>query len=175
MGRELRDPVHPVPELTVRPSVAADIEPLARNLRRADRDEIAANTGADPVDAIGRGFVASSPCFTVEYKGEPAAMFGVVPSDETTSPRLGSIWLLGTDAIQAFSMDFLRYSHDWLATACKDYDIVGNVVDARNTTHLRWLRWLGFRFLVKHEKYGVEGRAFFEFAKIVPKEGDPRV
>lgn len=175
MGSRVFDPERPVPGLIVRASAAADPAGMAPHLRREDRMEVTAASGLTPVQALGLGYAMSRPCYTVEYEGRPAAMFGVVPSQEVEFPRLGAVWLLGTDSILVFNRAFLRLSHEWLRRATLDYDLVGNTVDVRNTAHIRWLRWLDFTFLRRIERFGPSGLPFMEFIKITPGEDDPCV
>lgn len=165
MGSDLHRPRVERPELIVRPSVGEDVHEMASRLRTEDQAEIVACSGRPPVEALGQGFACSVPCMTVEYMGRASTMFGVVPS-ETTFPRLGAVWLLGTDDINLFSRQFLRQSRSWLKEVCKDYDIVGNVVDERNDQHVRWLRWMGFKFIHRHESFGRLGLPFLEFTII---------
>jgi hypothetical protein len=166
MGIELHNPLHPGPDLVVRPSIAADVTDMATRLRTEDQAEIVAASGQPPVVALGEGFAKSTPCYTVMYNGRPAAMFGIVPSD-CTFPRLGNIWLLGTDDINVFSREFLRQSKSWLKTICEGYDLVGNLVDERNDKHVKWLKWLEFKFIRRYDEFGALGLPFLEFAKIV--------
>jgi hypothetical protein len=169
MGSELQPPIEPVPGLVVRPAVAEDVRVMCPRLRIEDTAEIAAMTGRPPMIALGQGFANSRPCMTVEYHGKPSAMFGVVPST-MEFPRLGAVWLLGTDDIPLFSSTFLRQSKLWLAAVTADYDVVGNYVDERNAQHVRWIKWMGFKFVARHAQFGVLGLPFLEFVKIV--DGD---
>lgn len=167
MGSELQRQESAIPGLIVRPGVGSDVQAIAPRLRTADLAEVVAHSGLSAVDALGQGFLASERCMTVEFNGRPSAMFGIVPSGITGFPRLGHVWLLGTDDIHLFSRQFLRQSVPWLKEICTGYDIVGNVVDARNAEHVRWLEWLGFRFVKKHDRLGHLGLPFLEFVKIV--------
>ena len=47
-----------------------------------------------------------------------------------------------------------------------NYPILFNFVDARNTTHVKWIKYMGFSIIQEHATFGVEGRLFYEFAKI---------
>jgi len=90
-------------------------------------------------------------------------MFGVVPEG-----KFGTVWLLGTDEIFTHaSRDFLRLSKEWLSEVSAPFESVGNLVDARNTVHIRWLEWLGFEFIGVQSEFGVEKRPFLEFIQNV--------
>ena len=156
-------------KLIVRPSRASDIHFIAANIRPADRAEIKASTGEPPLKELGRGYIESRPCLTVANgeTDEPVAMFGVVPIDTCDFPRVGAIWLLGTASINDHVTQFLRESRERLDEVCRGYTIVGNLIDNRNSLHIAWLRWLGFKLIKSHDSFGAEGRPFTEFAKIV--------
>lgn len=155
--------------LVVRPAVISDVHKVAAALRQADRNEIQAGMAVPPLRALGLGYAESRPCLTIAEAEDdnPIAMFGVVPSKECETPRCGLIWLLGTDGINRHKTQFLRESAARLADVCKGYDVVGNVIDARNGLHIIWLRWLGFKLLKRHQHYGPEGREFIEFFKVI--------
>lgn len=165
MGSRVRDPRNPVPGLIVRDARPSDVPFIAEHIRSEDRAECFAASGLQPIDAIGRGFAASESCHTVVFEGRPAAIFGVVPSSEVTNPKLGAVWLLGTDDIRIFSRQFIEHSKFWIDELANGYDLIGNVVDARNTVHIEWLKWAGFKFIQRHEKYGHLGLPFLEFVK----------
>lgn len=91
-------------------------------------------------------------------------MFGCVPVDETS----GSVWLLGSDDLTQppLRKQFLAEGRVWLNQLHAFRPLLFNFVDARNTVHIRWLRWMGFTFLRLHPEYGVERRPFWEFARL---------
>jgi hypothetical protein len=92
-------------------------------------------------------------------------MFGAVPCSDLD----GDVWLLGTDALatRPLAGQFLRQSRFWLTALHEGCaPILHNVIDARNTLHIRWLQWLGFTFIKRHEVFGVEGRPFLEFMRL---------
>lgn len=159
--------------LVVLPSVASDVERMAPRLRNEDRAEIVAASGEPSIIALGRGFVESMPCFTAYYNDRPAVMFGVTPSKrlhplvDPDFPRVGYVWLLATDDVNEFKTAFLRLSRKWFDRVTRDYDIVGNVVDERNTRHIQWLEWVGVKFLRTHKHFGHLGLPFREFVKVI--------
>ena len=62
--------------------------------------------------------------------------------------------------------DFLRQSRIELKKVHKEFPVLFNYIDARNTVHLRWLKFMGFTIIKKLEIFGYEGRPFYEFVKI---------
>jgi len=147
---------------SVRPSELYDCHYIAENIREDDRREILAFSGEEPLEAMVSGFIHSDSPRTVLVGDTPVAMFGSGPVE----PRVGSVWLLGTDGIEDISIQFLRESKYWLEHLYENYDLLFNYVDERNTVHIKWLKWLGFKFINRHEKFGVEKRPFFEFVRI---------
>jgi len=146
-------------------SIPEDVRAVGNNLRQADLDEIKARGVPDPIEALQVSYEASKPeGYTAMSGGIPIAMMGVVPYED--NPRFGSIWLLGTDAIaDLVPMTFLKWSRRFLPVMMEPYDMVSNIIDKRNTVHLKWLRWLGFSF-IREVIHGPENRSFYEFAKV---------
>ena len=149
-------------DLYARMSVLEDCYWVAENIRDADRDEIAANSGQTPLEALITGFSTSDVPFTIVGDGVPAGIFGAGPA----MPGVGMIWLLGTDLLLKNTTRFLRESRFWLDQCARPYDMMFNFVDARNTVHIRWIKWLGFTLINLHQEYGVEKRPFYEFVRI---------
>jgi len=150
-------------DVTVRPSVAADVFALAANLRRDDEQEVADMSGKNPVEAIGAGFVESSKCFTILWKGCVAGMMGVVPSDRCSDPRLGTVWMLGSEQLALFGFSLVKYSRAWLRELIDGYDVIGNLVSARNPAHVRFLKHIGARVVARHPDCGPGHVPAYEF------------
>ena len=146
-------------------SEISHISPIARSMREADRMELYATGTESPYQALWLGHRYSKPTgFTFMFEGRPVCMFGVSPSE--VNPKVGSIWLLGTDDItNKCSFHFLRWSKRFLPTLMEPYEMVCNIVDARNTVHIKWIKWLGFKF-IRPIIYGPEKRVFWEFAEV---------
>lgn len=146
----------------VRPAVVSDASALAPKLRAADLLEIAAHSERSP-EAILREGIEAGQSYAVELaSGEVCALFGVAPTPEA---KLGAVWLLGSDSLLSIRLTFLRHSRTWLRTLFEKYELLGNLVDERNTVHVEWLRWLGFRFL-RRVPLGRKGETFFEFVRL---------
>ena len=143
----------------------SDPEILGENLREADKQEIRAVIGdtLTYAQALEVCAVTSDPCYVVRslVSEEPLAMYGVCPQMEG-----GEVWFLGSDELfETNKMAFLRNSKIWVEKLFDGYDLLYNVVDARNVLHIRWLKWLGFTFIEDIPEYGVEKRRFKQFYK----------
>lgn len=148
----------------LRSSTLEDAHYIATHMRQADRQECEALHGLPPEivlpNAIGRPRV-----FTWERDGVPIAMGGVDPS----IPNVGIVWMTSTDDILKNRVSFLReMCRPTLDFLHQEFPILTNVVDARNTIHHRWLRWLGFVFLRKIDRWGAHSVPFYEFARYQP-------
>ena len=146
-------------------SEEGDVEFVSSRMRQADVNEVKARGYQCPEEALRMSCEGSKPeCYTAVTDGIPIAMMGVVPFED--NPRIGSIWLLGTDEItNTVPMSFLRWSRRFLPIMMEPYDLVCNMVDKRNTVHIKWLEWLKFSFL-RETIHGPEQRPFYEFAKV---------
>ncbi len=147
----------------VRPARPEDALALAPSLRKADLQEIEAGSNLPAADALSNSLRVSQNAFAVELaSGEVVALFGVAPTNE---PKLGAVWLMGSEKIKAIRFVFLRHSKTWLRELSTGFQLLGNFVDARNTLHVEWLAWLGFRFL-RRAPIGRNGEEFLEFVKL---------
>jgi len=147
-----------------RTSTLEDAEYLGPRLREADKEEIKAASGSDPVTALVNSFNQSNPCNTMlTPSGEPVGMFGLCP---TVDGMAGAVWALATDELLNHRKTFMRFSKQWIIAANDIYPVLFNFVDARNSVHIRWLRAMGFIFINRHLSYGTERREFIEFVRI---------
>ena len=141
-------------DIVVRPSVAADVFALAACLREDDEQEVLDIGCSDPVEAIGKSFVESSKCFTILWKGSVAGMMGVVPSEQNENPKLGVVWMLGSDQLPLFGFSLVKYARAWIRELIAGYDVLGNLVSARNPAHVRFLKHIGARVVKVHDDCG---------------------
>lgn len=132
------------------------------NLREADVLEIKRGSGRDPDEALQRSFEVSSRCRVATWKGEPAAVYGVVPYSMLGGRA--SIWLLGTDKVFEMGASFVRASRVGLLEVVQGLNYVENWVDIENTLSVKWLKWLGFES-AEPEPRGPEGHTFQHFWK----------
>lgn len=134
---------------------------IGEHMRQADREEVAASHGHTPKQAVTRSFAVSDKCWTCLADGEPVCIWGVHTCGSMLS-MIGAPWLLGTDKVKDIRMFFLRNSARYVEEMKKNYNLLENYVDAKNTLSKAWLRWLGFQF-DQAEPYGVDGQLFHRF------------
>ena len=129
-----------------------DIDHLAPILREADKQECLATTGQMPLKVLHSALLYGDITLTMKTpKGERIGLCGVTPSPFDNA---GVVWMCATDAIMKHQMAFLRRSKTALDYLGADYDLLHNCVDARNTVHIKWLKWMGFHFIKSTKRMG---------------------
>ena len=97
----------------------------------------------------------------INRKNIPVGIFGV----NDCGSGVGAIWLLASEDLTTAQISFLRQCRDVVKVLNTKYKILWNFVDCRNSLHIKWLKWCGFKFINK-QKYGVLNKPFYEFIRI---------
>lgn len=151
------------PHGVVKRATLRDIAGIADGLRPEDRRELEDIGGRPAHHALHLGYLAGEPCVTLwSSNGTALAVLSVI----RTGCSQGAIALSGTAAIEAFPSAFLWGSREVLRRLHRDYELLFNVCDARNRTHRKWLRWLGFTEVREVAGYGAAGISVIEFARL---------
>lgn len=147
----------------VRPSTQDDVDYLANNLRPEDREEVLASHGSTQ-DVLQLGFDESDECWTIVVTDteEIAGMYGVGTLDN----GVGVPWLLTAPALEKVYLPFLRQSKQWVKEINKKYPVLTNAVDEDYKVSIKWLQFVGFTFIKRHETWGVGNKPFLEFVRI---------
>ena len=147
----------------VRQSTQSDVDYLANNLRPEDREEVLASHGSTE-DALQIGFDESDECWTIVVTDteEIAGMYGV----GTLGDGVGEPWLLTAPALAKIWIPFLRQSKQWVKDINKKYPVLTNAVDEDYKVSIKWLQFVGFTFIKRHETWGVGNKPFLEFVRI---------
>ena len=128
---------------------------VASNLRPDDRREVEEGHGLNPMFYLKEEAKLGSCIYFEVPNGKTAGMAGV---DEG-----GLIWMLCTDAIHEFPLTFAREAKRWVES--RPEPLLWNVVDKRNTVHLKLLKFLGFKFLREYP-FGPNNLPFIEFCRV---------
>lgn len=131
--------------IQLRPAVPQDADLFAPLIRKPDRFEVL-RMGRFVDEALRTSVLCSVSSWVALDGNRPLCMFGVEYSGLLT-PRVGLPWLLGTDALNCHKREFMRLSRLMLDMWKPDYDALYVSVDAAYGASLRWLVWLGFRFM----------------------------
>ena len=128
---------------------------VAFNLRPDDYREVYEGHGYFPPFHIPQVALNGDSYYFEAPNGKIAAIGGT----ETT----GKIWMLCSSAVKEYPLKFakdkLRYVNS------RPNKLIWNVVDKRNGTHIKLLRFLGFNFL-REITFGPNNLPFLEFCKI---------
>lgn len=149
-------------QYTLTRSTGFDAEELDKLVRDADRREFEEMTALPFVKMVKIGILMSDKVFTLRHiDGTLGGILGVSP----IADRVGIVWMACTDTIEKRPTVFLRNSKEVLEVLMEGYDMIHNVVDERNTVHMKWLKWLGFDFIRK-TTHGPKQVPVWEFAKL---------
>lgn len=146
--------------IDVIPATVDHARALAPRMRAADRDEVWASGGFGPLAALERSLALSPLAWTGTVDGVPACMFGAASASLLGGE--GVPWLLGSDLIERHQRAFLRRNREYVRQMQAAFPVLRNMVDARNMTSIRWLRWLGFT-IGPAVRWGTAGLPFHPF------------
>ena len=150
--------------LHYRLSEYSDCAELAHNLRQADKDEVFASNGLQPLEALTISYEMTETCYTItDLEGKPIGMFGVSGND-----IFGCPWMLASDGILGIQRQFLRQGREWIEQASAEYPVLINYVHRDNHKAIRWLKFLGFTFTCLVPEYGVGKEPFYQFVRVTP-------
>lgn len=126
---------------------------VASNLRPEDRRECVEGHGMEPTIDIPLCSLSGFCRYFTVPNGETAGMVGIQGS---------KIWMLCTPAIDKYPLTFAREAKRFINSRTEP--CLWNVVDKRNTVHLKLLKFLGFTF---HEEllFGPNNLPFIKFSK----------
>lgn len=133
---------------------------IADQMRESDRLEIRAGWDQEPYEAMLTA-LWNSPCYacTAFIGLEPLAMFGI--SHLSILGNSAQVWCFGTTAIDRHPLAFARASRWVLAEIHARASILTNWVDTSDTRALRWLAFLGARYVMGPTVRG--DRTFHQF------------
>lgn len=155
-------------KLTGREAFMDDVRSLGSRLRSADRKEVLSR-GVEPELALQASWESSTQRYAIiKSDGTCIGIFGVGPAhhmSERLGMSVGCVWMMGSSDLKHVRYSFLRQCREWLETLEKNYDILWNWADARNSLHLKWLEWLGFK-IIGTAPIGVNGELFHQFIKV---------
>lgn len=144
----------------IRKARPEDVALIAAHARPADVAEMAA-LGTTVAEALADGLARSDWAMTGCVDGVPVCMFGVAPVSILAGE--GAPWMLAAEGLEAVQLTFLRMCRPVVARMQASYPRLMNVVDSRNVTAIRWLRWLGFAF--DDNEVVIGGHAFRVFRR----------
>ena len=143
----MSDYIHPI---TVEAAVY-----VASHLRDDDYKEVKEGHGHEPLLFVpASAFYGDTVWFEVP-NGKTAGLAGVQDG--------GQVWMLCTNAIHEYPLTFAREAKRFIES--RKEELLWNIVDKRNTAHLKLLKFLGFKFL-RELKHGPNQLTFIEFCRV---------
>ena len=142
------------------PATVDHVIELALNMRVEDQNEIWAAAHFTPWEAL-----VSSISFTdIPYAGladgKVLCIFGV--GTRSLMSNKGVPWMLSTNLVSDHMRAWARGSRTAFEYMTRNINSLENYVDARYTSAVRWLAWLGFT-VHPAEAYGMDGTPFCKF------------
>ena len=128
---------------------------VATNLRSDDRREVVEGHGLNPMILLPLAAEEGSAVYFTVPDGKTAGLAGV--GDD------GAIWMLCTPEIHRYPITFAREAKRFVDS--REEPLLWNIVDCRNTVHLKLLKFLGFKFLRK-VTHGPNNLQFIEFCRV---------
>jgi len=128
---------------------------VASNLRDDDYREVFEGHGHFPLLFIPLTARQGDTVYFTHPDGRIAGLAGVEGD--------GKIWMLCTNVIHDKPMLFAREAKRWIDS--REEKLLWNIVDKRNTAHLKLLKFLGFKFLRELE-HGPNKLTFIEFCRV---------
>jgi len=128
---------------------------VACNLRPDDYREVVEGHGHDPKLTLPIGAKQTDSVYFTSPTGVIAGVAGVGAE--------GEIWMLCTPAISTFPITFARGAKRYIES--RHEELLWNIADKRNTTHLKLLKFLGFKFL-RELIHGPNNLTFIEFCRV---------
>lgn len=143
----------------IKPCTLEDAYYVASNLRPDDYRECVEGHGIEPTIHIPLSILEGESVSFIVPDGKTAGIAGVNTN--------GAIWMLTTPAIHDFPVTFAREAKRFIDNRPEPF--LWNIVDKRNTVHLKLLRFLGFEF---HEEiqHGPNNLSFIPFDKCVHQQ-----
>ena len=128
---------------------------VASNLRPDDYREVSEGHGHFPLFYLPQAAFNGDTVWFEVPNGKTAGMAGVNDG--------GKVWMLCTPAIHEFPLTFAREAKRFIESRTEE--LLWNIVDKRNTAHLKLLKFLGFKFLRELE-HGPNKLTFIEFCRV---------
>ena len=132
-----------------------DVAEVASNLRPEDDREVVEGWGMEPETVL--PYIASDG-LCVSFQAPDGRIAGLAGIQDD-----GRVWMLCTNVIDEYPIHFIREAKRFVDS--REDAILWNVVDKRNTLHLKLLKHLNFKFL-REVEWGPNKLTFIEFCRV---------
>lgn len=110
-------------------------------IRQDDKRELEAATGLVPHVALVKAALGSTHTYVAQVDNDIVAVAGFKILDRIAIP-----WLIATDEFFKYRFTLTKKVIGFIDNLKPQVRLFVNAVDARNTGHIKWLEWLGFKF-----------------------------
>lgn len=152
-------------EHIIEPAWHDGVMEISWNLRSEDEREIQAASGMHPSDVLPYCINKDTHIWRIppcQY-GDNSTLVAVFGIDDHGA--IGVPWMVATREIEAHQMYFLRRCRQIVNEWSTRWPLLTNCVDARNTLHIKWLKWAGFEFVELIPEWGAAKLPFWRFEK----------
>ena len=129
--------------------------------------EVAFNLRPDDLREVEEGHGIDHRLLPLLMTQNPSYVYFTVPDGKTAGMAgvgdKGDIWMLCTPEIHRHPIRFAREAKRYVDS--RKEPLLWNIVDSRNTVHLKLLKFLGFKFLRKFE-HGPNNVQFIVFCRV---------
>ena len=151
--------------LRFEPAITRHARLIASAMRPGDIEEIRAGWDKEPLEAMRIALTESYYARTMFMGLQPLCMYGLAPLTVLTG--CARIWIFVSTAVDAHPFAFARASRVALREVMAVAPIVTNLVDVQDEPVMKWLEWLGGRFVSPPMERG--GRLFAQF--VIAEQG----
>lgn len=117
------------------------VERLAVTMQTADVDAVWALGHLSPFEALDLSVKHSTKVFTWLHEGDVGCIVGYSANNPLAYKACP--WLLASPLVHCSPRYFLRASRSFLDSLLAKHELLTNVIDARHTRSLKWIKWCG--------------------------------
>lgn len=117
------------------------VERLSITMQKEDVDAVWGLNHLSPKEALIMSLAASMKSFTWLHCGDVGCIWGYGAASPLAP--VACPWLLASPLVHKSPRYFLRASRQFYSNLLDRHDVLTNVIDARHTRSLKWIKWCG--------------------------------
>lgn len=146
------------PSISIVPATLEHAHALGVDLRDEDAAEVWAASRHLPIESVQESIKASVVSWALLLDGTITAVFGITPADMVSG--VGIVWALTANTVNKHPKTCHQVAKEILPFFLDQYPILINMVHAKNTRTLRWLKRVGFTVSEATVPAGITGEPF---------------
>lgn len=148
----------PETEIRVISSSAKDLAYLIVGLSKENVEELWVSHHFTAEDAIKMAFKESAIALTIEHKGIPVGIFGIMNPEE----KRAEIYFLVTDSFPEIGRVFLRQARGFINNFLEIWPYLYGRVYNKSVKSIFWMKWCGAK-MEDPQPWGIQGELFSRF------------